>query len=178
MSLNTTAMEHRSVDQDKYSLETFAYKDVLVPAQLRGLIDHMSTVESYRVELYTLGQQWDLLTILGQMSGENMDMSVTREGFKELTSQLLSNLALEILKKTVQQATSKAQVAVDIVIRNLFERTADIGFLATDEGIRKFIRKQSNESEIRKRFAEYVAKYSVYDNIILLDTEGRVLTEL
>lgn len=160
------------------TLETYAYKDVLVPVQLRGLIDHMSTVESYRVELYTLGQQWDLLTILGQMSGENMDMSATREGFKDLTSQLLSNLAREILKKTVQQATSKAQVAVDIVIRNLFERTADIGFLATDEDIRTFIRGGSKESEIRKRFAEYVAKYSVYDNIILLDPEGNVLTQL
>jgi len=35
---------------------------------------------------------------------------------------------------------AKAQVAVDIVIRNLFERTADIGFLATDDDIREFIR--------------------------------------
>ena len=30
----------------------------------------------------------------------------------------------------------KASVAIDVLIRNLFERTADIGFLATDNDIR------------------------------------------
>ncbi len=33
----------------------------------------------------------------------------------------------------------KSQVAIDILIRNLFERRADIGFLATDDDIRLFL---------------------------------------
>ena len=76
-----------------------------------------------------------------------------------------------------------AQVAVDILIRNLFERTADIGFLATDEDIRQFLLEdRADDAAARKslvaRFKEYVAKYSVYHNIILLDTAGRVLVQL
>jgi hypothetical protein len=163
----------------------------------------MSDVEGYREELHNLGSQWDLLTILGQMSGTGTDMTGTRSGFLRLTAELLSQLGLETLKTTTQEIASKAQVAVDIVIRNLFERTADIGFLATDDDIRKFLREAGPLAErlrgmpgedaeapplraalaahreaITRRFEEYVAKYSVYSNIILLDTGGNVLAQL
>lgn len=185
------------------------YKDVKVPKQLLGLINHMSDVEGYREELRNLGNQWDLLTILGQISGTGMDMSGTRLGFQRLTAELLGQLGMETLKKTVQEIGSKAQVAVDIVIRNLFERTADIGFLATDDDIREFLKafialnnqmdvfQESDSDELHisgldaslsdhadkvakmvARFQEYVAKYSVYFNIILLDTCGNVLVQL
>lgn len=193
--------------------QTFMYKDVSVPRKLEGIINHMGDVESYREELHNLGNQWDLLTILGQMSGTGTDMSGTREGFARLTSELLVQLGLETLKKTIQDIGAKAQVAVDVVIRNLFERTADIGFLATDDDIRDFVRSFSSrpgvavlhpeddpatsgteeargdfsaagqdasdsKAHLLKRFQEYVSKYSVYFNIILLDGQGRVLLQL
>ena len=41
-------------------------------------------------------------------------------------------------KKAVLSLRSDARVTIDILIRNLFERTADIGFLATDSEIRRF----------------------------------------
>ncbi|HAS83155.1 MAG TPA: chemotaxis protein CheW [Verrucomicrobia bacterium] len=161
------------------SRETFVYKDCIVSRQLKGLINHMDVVEECRVEIQALGQQWDLLTILGMMSGENMDMSATREGFRRLTSELLDNLAREILNKTVQHIVAKAQVAVDIVIRNLFERTADIGFLATDDDIRECLNgNKQDKSALQARFREYVAKYSVYDNIMLLDAQGQVQVQM
>ena len=181
------------------------WKEMEIPDCLNGIIKQMEDVESCREELTILGQQWDLLTILGQMSGDGTDMTTTREGFKRLTSALIGNLGVEKLNKVVQEITSKAQVVVDIVIRNLFERTADIGFLATDDDIRRFLMKvksnakinrhsdsgdtenllycESSEYEndlaaILKRFQEYVAKYSVYNNIILLDTDGNVIAQL
>ena len=163
----------------------------------------MTDVEGYREELHNLGNQWDLLTILGQMSGTGTDMTGTRKGFQRLTSELLGQLGLETLKKVVQEIDSKAQVAVDIVIRNLFERTADIGFLATDDDIREFLVEVSglvrqmdepglsgdqvaeleglrsgHVERIVARFQEYVDKYSVYSNIILMDTGGRVMAQL
>ncbi len=177
------------------------YKDMIIPDELDNVIEYMKDVDSYREELTILGQAWDLLTILGQMGGGRTDMTTTREGFRDLTEHLIGSLGHEILAKTIQDLSSKAQVTVDIIIRNLFERTADIGFLATDDDIRDFIRstqeyratvsnvdeeaaasieeeqKISNEKMI-VRFQEYVAKYSVYHNIILLDTEGNVLTQL
>lgn len=108
--------------------ETFVYKDVILPKRLQGVINCMADVESCREELGKLGSQWDLLTILGQMGGTRTDMTGTRMGFQGLTAELLSQLGLESLKKTVQDISAKAQVVVDIVIRNLFERTADICF--------------------------------------------------
>ncbi|WP_242518159.1 MULTISPECIES: chemotaxis protein CheW [Thiorhodovibrio] len=86
-----------------------------------------------------LAERWNLLALLGQMSNIGMDMTETREGFQNLTKELLHHLGTENLKKTVAEMQAKAQVAVDIVIRNLFERTADIGFLATDDDFRDFI---------------------------------------
>jgi len=184
--------------------EMVTYKDIEIPKSLLGVINHMDSVDEYREELLRLGAQWDLLTILGQMVGTGTDMTGTRKGFLDLTNKLLCQLALENIRKTVQEIGAKAQVAVDILIRNLFERTADIGFLATDDDIRDFIIKNTeldelcksgqggevcdtlNRTQLREemklalieRFREYVAKYSVYYNIILLDTEGSVLVQL
>ncbi len=148
-------------------------------------MQHMPVVGSTREQLINLGQHWDLLTILGQMSRTGTDMTKTREGFKELTAKLLVSLGEESLNKTIQDMTSKAQVAVDIVIRNLFERTADIGFLSTDQDIRDYLlealqRQPSDhqKNQLINRFKEYVAKYSVYNNIILLDTQGNVIAQL
>lgn len=184
--------------------EIVTYKDIEIPKSLLGVINHMDSVDEYREELLRLGAQWDLLTILGQMVGTGTDMTGTRRGFLDLTNRLLCQLAMENIRKTVQEIASKAQVAVDIMIRNLFERTADIGFLATDDDIRDFIIKNEeldalcrngsnepvcdtlNRTQLRdemkqaliERFREYVAKYSVYFNIILLDTEGNVLVQM
>ncbi|WP_051228896.1 chemotaxis protein CheW [Paludibacterium yongneupense] len=171
------------------------YKNIELDDSLVGMIRNMDTVEEYREVLQSLQTVWDNLTLLGQMSGSGTDMSGTRQAFNQLTSDLLNQLGTETLKKCVQEMNAKSQVAIDILVRNLFERTADIGFLATDEDIRRYIgfyAAQAREANacgdesaaaalareresLRARFAEYVAKYSVYSDIILLDTAGCVL---
>ncbi|MFT3850013.1 MAG: chemotaxis protein CheW [Propionivibrio sp.] len=111
-----------------------------------------------------------------------------RRDFHELASVLLDQLAQEHYKKATLNLNSCARVAIDILIRNLFERTADIGFLATDDEICTFAeaveadselaRDASRKSRLKTHFAEYVAKYSVYHNIILLSPQGEVLVQL
>ena len=59
-------------------------------------------------------------------------MKVTREGFNQLEQQLIANLVRQNIAKSVQEIDFKAKVIIDIVVRNLFERTADVGFLAMD----------------------------------------------
>jgi hypothetical protein len=193
-------------------------------ASLESLTPHMPQVRAYSTNLDALAERWNLLTLLGQMSNIGMDMSETREGFQDLTQELLHHLGTENLKKVVSEMQAKAQVAVDIVIRNLFERTADIGFLATDDDFREFIAAleasvdradafdqgfgdadvadeaavaapdkvggslmllgsgspppSNSYDALKTRFREYVAKYSVYDNIVLLSPDGRVLAQL
>lgn len=168
------------------------YKGIALDDRLMPVIRHMNAVEEYREVLQGLQAVWDNLTLLGQLSGVGTDMNSTRQAFNQLTSSLLNQLCEETLKKSVQETTAKAQVAIDILVRNLFERTADIGFLATDEDIRQFVlnvaEKEGNvhftqelnahRQRIRARFSEYVSKYSVYSDIVLLDPSGRVLVRL
>lgn len=162
------------------------YKGMQLDDDLPGLIRHMGSVEGYRETLQTLQGVWDNLTLLGQLSGTGTDMSGTRQAFQRLTSDLLNSLGRETLKKTVQEMQSKAQVAVDIMIRNLFERTADIGFLATDDDVRVYLGDLANRDEpdpearvrLEARFKEYARKYSVYADIILLTPDGRVRAQL
>ena len=167
------------------------YKNFEFDDHLVRLIRHMTTVEEYREVLQNLQTVWDNLTLLGQLSGTGMDMSGTRKAFHDLSNSLLNQLGAETLRKSVLEMKSRAQVAIDILIRNLFERTADIGFLATDDDVRHFLmhrgRSDAGEAEagqdpaverLRVRFAEYVAKYSVYHDIVLLGIDGQVLARL
>jgi chemotaxis signal transduction protein len=164
------------------------YKGVEVEAALLGIIQHISDVEVYRESLQQLQGVWDNLSLLGQLSGTGADMSSTREAFQRLTSSLLNSLGKETLNKTVMEMNAKAQVAVDIMIRNLFERTADIGFLATDEDVRQYLALLAGNSgddalatareAIEARFQAYVQKYSVYSDVLLVDPDGRVVAKL
>lgn len=113
-------------------------------------------------------------------------MAATRHGFGKLERQLIENLVRENLRKVQSDITARAQVVVDILIRNLYERTADVGFLATDDEIRAFVRECEGAADtppksigaIRRRLEEYRAKYTVYDEIVILDRDGRVLANL
>lgn len=170
----------------------FQYKNIDFDDKLSGLIRHMNAVEEYREALQNLQGVWDNLTLLGQLTGVGTDMTTTRQSFNKLTSSLLNQLGSKNLEKCVMEIGSKAQVAIDILVRNLYERTADIGFLATDEDIREFLRHQQKakgaaarkndvgalKEKLLARFAEYVAKYSVYSDIVLLDTDGKILVRL
>lgn len=172
-----------------------AYEGMDVDQELLDLIRLMGKAEEYRERLQNLQAVWDNLTLLGHLSGTATDMSDTRTAFQQLSGSLLNQLARETLKKTTLAMKSKAQVAVDIMVRNLFERTADIGFLAMDDDVREYLSRfaplasrivgeearqelEKSDASLLARFREYVQKYSVYANIVLLDTEGNVLLQL
>lgn len=163
------------------------YKGINIKRDLYPIIKYIEDVEKYREELGRLSSSWDILALLGQLGDINIDIGKTKENFLNLTSTLLNHLSEQQIDKVRREMNFKSQVAIDIVIRNLFERTADIGFLATDDDIRNFVKKYvskfNDESvilreEIQKRFKEYVAKYSVYFDIVLSDTKGNILVRL
>lgn len=160
-----------------------AYKGIEVEDELLHLLPHMQLVEEYRESLQTLQAVWDNLNLLGHLSATTTDMGSTRVAFAGLTSSLLNSLANRTLARRVQDISAKAQVTIDILVRNLFERTADIGFLATDECIREFAMHpeslMSTEAiALSQRFEEYVAKYSVYFDVVLVSPQGDILDRL
>lgn len=173
--------------------------------QYEELTNSMKNVNEFKTLIGDLSKTWEHLILLSQLSSSNINMDDTKADFDLLTLELSKHLENETLKKVVSQMNSKAQVTVDIVIRNLFERTADIGFLATDNDIRNFLidstklkkainlhktdeddtefivlnmKYKERVTSIRERFKEYVAKYSVYYDIVLFDKNKNILLKM
>jgi len=137
-------------------------------------------VVAYQKALDQLSERWNLLSLLGQMSNIGMDISETRQAFSNLSEQLLGRLCEETVKKLSTELSAKAQVAIDILIRNLFERTADIGFLAMDTILCQFASHSKEEqakelASLQERFCEYIEKYSVYSDVLLFDLDGTLI---
>lgn len=106
-------------------------------------------------------------------------MAATREGFDNLEQELVASLVGEKVATVLDEIGTKAQYVIDIVVRNLYERTADVGFLATDKELCAFVAGlHDNQSAIRHRLRAYRSKYTVYDEIILLDVAGNVLVQI
>ena len=161
---------------------TVKFKGIDLESDLARIIPHVAVADSCGGALQNLQSVWDSLTLLGQLSGGGTDMSESRRAFGELAVSLINQLGREALKKSLQEMGSKAQVAIDILVRTLFERTADIGFLASDEDIRDFLRDPRDEADratalaaLRDRFGAYIRKYSVYSDIVVLDRNGNIL---
>jgi len=154
--------------------------------EVAPLVSRMPVVDEYRESLLRLQGVWDSLAMLGQMSGTLPDIGATRAAFQALSEDLLDSLGRTLLGNVAQRMRSQAQVAIDILVRNLFERTADIGFLSTDSALRELVRAATSPDgaddaqrhALQARFADYVAKYSVYDDVVALAPDGRVLARL
>ena len=149
-------------------------------ASVAPWVSRMELVCGYRDALQRLQDVWDQLTLLGQMSGIAADITSTADEFRALTRTLLDSLAHSLLRNTLHRMQAQSQVAIDILVRNLFERTADVGFLATDSAVRAFLMAgdAGDAAALRARFQAYVAKYSVYDDVVVLDANGRVRARL
>src|SRR5580704_12588511 len=144
------------------------FKDIDLESDLAPIVPHVEVANAYGAALQNLQAVWDSLTLLGQLSGGGTDMSGSRRAFGELAVSLVNQLGREALRKSLQEMGSKAQVSINILVRNLFERTADIGFLSSDEDVRAFLRNPPAEAEhgpaleaLRHCFGAYIRKYSV-----------------
>ncbi len=106
-------------------------------------------------------------------------MSATREGFQRLESELVTSLVQESIGEVMAGIGTSARHVIDILVRNLYERTADVGFLATDQKLCRFVAGLDTDPEsVLERLHEYREKYTVYDEILLLDAQGTVLLHL
>jgi hypothetical protein len=99
--------------------------------------------------------------------------------FDELKVELIKALLDENIKKVTNELNFKAKTAIDILIRNLYERTADVSFLSTDSVIIDFISSDSISKErMHNHLIEYANKYSVYNEIVIFDTNGSALCNM
>lgn len=106
-------------------------------------------------------------------------MAATREGFQRLEADLVQSLVAESLGEVMREIGTQARHVIDILVRNLYERTADVGFLATDAVLCRLAAGLDDDAQaVRTRLRQYRSKYTVYDDILVLDTQGRVLASI
>jgi chemotaxis signal transduction protein len=161
------------------------HKGLPFSPEVAPYLRRMALVEENRETLQRLQGVWDSLALLGQMSGTATDIAQTRSAFENLTNALLDSLARRLRSHALARMQGRAQVAIDILVRNLFERTADVGFLASDGPLCAHVALDpaapthaDSRAALRSRFAAYAAKYSVYDDIIVLSPQGEVMARL
>lgn len=75
----------------------------------------------------------------------------TRVRLDELHQRLVAQMVQENQAELADELSAKAQCAIDILVRNLCERTADVGFLATDDVVRAVIALRPGASEGRQQ---------------------------
>ncbi|WP_300160794.1 chemotaxis protein CheW [Solidesulfovibrio sp.] len=160
----------------------------LIKKHEQSLLRAMSGVENCQGVLSRLDRQWTRATLTGKINCSRIAQTLidfiitTQDNFTSLQKNLVDTLVLENTQKVVLEITAVAQVAIDILKRNLFERTADVGFLATDDDLVRFLLDEDADGDdverIVDRLREYREKYTVYNEIIVLDTTGVVRAHL
>ncbi|KPQ23264.1 MAG: hypothetical protein HLUCCA13_14755 [Halomonas sp. HL-48] len=143
-------------------------------------------IKRYDGQLSHLDNWLAIIALVGKVasrSGGNgvLDrVSEVQDRFRLLRVQLATALTEEYAREYEMVLGGRATIAVDMLVRNLFERSADIGFLSTDRTIRAYMDSDGAACSlnIQRHLKRYVAKYSVYDDVLLLDAEGKLRTSL
>lgn len=145
-------------------------------------------VKQYDQNLQALSTWWGKIALVGKINSFEVastileDMEATLHQFNTLQERLINSLINEQARKVILQNTARSQVAIDVLIRNLFERTADIGFLATDHDIIRFLENNDRTSDdhefIEQRLRAYTQIYSVYKDALLIKADGELVFQL
>jgi hypothetical protein len=153
----------------------------------REFVEYLPEVKKYLTELEYQDLWWSTVAMVGKINNENIDPQLldsiveTQQAFQDLRDEMIEGLIGRYLNQANSEIMLKAQAVIDILIRNLFERTADVGFLATDEDLLSFMAhplEQGQADFIHRRIQEYVAKYTVYDDVLLVAPGGEVVMKL
>ena len=147
-------------------------------------IPYMRDVTRCERSLHELNLMWRLIESSAKMNcAEEAHsmlpmMAATREGFQRLEKDLVHSMVAESVSEVMSEIATCAHHVIDIVVRNLYERTADVGFLATDRTLCNFVAGIDTSASIIERLREYQHKYTVYDEIMLLDMQGIVVAQI
>lgn len=154
----------------------------------RIYINLLPEVKAYLEELEKQDLWWSTVGMVGKINNENIDSQLlvsivdTQKEFQKLRDIMIEELIGKYQNQANSEISLKAQTTIDVLIRNLFERTADVGFLATDDDLIEYMANSATTSAddqfIHQRIQEYVAKYSVYDDILLVKPNGEVKAKL
>lgn len=151
-------------------------------------LPYMPDVSRRQSALHELHQTWRLIEASAKMNCPQEARLLlpavlsTRTDLVQLERDLVTNMVSEKVRQVLGEAATRAQYALDLLVRNLFERTADVGFLAADLDLCRFLAAElagadTDRDAARRRLVAYRDKYTVYDDILLLAPDGRVVVQ-
>ena len=154
-----------------------------------AVLPYMHDVDRCDRSLHELSLMWRTIESSAKMNCPAEARSLlpaiaaTRSGFTDFRAALVNSLVHEKMGNVQAELATAAQTIIDVVVRNLYERTADVSFLATDRELCGFVaageeERAAGHEAVRRRLRAYRDKYTVYDEIILLDTQGKVLAHI
>ena len=161
------------------------YRGIEIDSAHIDMAKNLDSVNELIDELRDLQSTWNNLSLLGELTNVGAEISDTRQHFQKLAGDLTNFLVEQSTHQAVEMLSTRAQNAIDILVRNLYERTADIGFLATDPVFAKLCVDAQTApltaealAGTHQRMKDYVSKYSVYKNVVLLDSQARVMVDM
>jgi hypothetical protein len=164
----------------------------------KALLHVLPVLSGYISAFASINKRWGAAITAGMIEAGRMDqgaaalfnpliqdMGSTKEKFRVIQDRLITAILHEIVKKVVLELSEAATFAINILKRNLYERTADVGYLATDAVLQALMAMPADDpgledaaERMRVRLDEYRKEYTVYDEIIALDLDGRVRVHL
>ena len=146
----------------------------------------MQSLQKLQKSLKRLDLSWKVIETTARVvsppesTGFIATLEHTRSAFSRLAGEMVEQIAQTHMLNCQRDLASRAQIAIDILVRNLFERTADVGFIATDGPLVDFVLAPdaAGASALRSRLAQYRNKYTVYDDILILDRSAQPLLSL
>ena len=98
----------------------------------------------------------------------------TAQTFTELQAKIISSLISEYKEELFSKAQIKSKIAIKTLINNLNLRKSDIEVLSKDERFKSFLEGNISKDEIREFLNDFLEKYSVYSEILIVDEKGKI----
>ena len=155
---------------------------------MKKYISSIKVISEYEKDLERQNLWWTVVAMVGKVNSQGLEpqlldsISETQKQFDELKANLIESLVKRYVERVNIDLTLKAQSFIDILNRNLFERTADVGFLSTDSALISYLNAQDYTANARQSIelllTEYVNKYTVYSDVVLLTPEMEVIAQI
>ena len=149
------------------------------------LLDIFPFIKQTMIDLEKQNKFLNKVTLTGKINALHVAANLfeftdkTAIVFDELKVELINALLKENINKVTNELNFKAKTAIDILTRNLFERTADVGFFSTDSVITDFLSTDAiTKEQMHNHLKEYASKYSVYNEIVIFDTNANARINL
>jgi len=176
--------------KESFTLERVAELSGILASKVEGAINeidrlngqtHMIAINA-RIEASRAGLAGKAFSVVAeQMNDLSGKIGVVSQKMRNESRDAMDELGNLIkIQATNVRGTRLSDLAltnIDLIDRNLYERTADVRWWATGESVVSALTKNTDEEYMRasKRFSIILNSYTVYFDLVLCDLDGKIV---